>query len=499
MDKKDNLSVLPKGWIWTKLDDICFIGAGNPAPQGKEYFTNGTHSFVRVQDMGRMGNNIYIHDTHDHINNKAIAKMKLLPKGSVLFTKSGMSILLNQRAILGREMYVVSHIGYSIPMYNISSEWIYYWLRKINFKDLTHATTLPSLQLSKVNNIDVPIAPLPEQQRIVDKIEELLSRLDKGIESLKTAQQQLKVYRQAVLKWAFEGKLTISTHRHFDKLSAQTSALRQAQGPKTVAEHKSVAEPVEATDKDGELPKGDALSLPNGWKWVKLDGICKIIGGVTKGRDFKGKHTILLPYLRVANVQDGYLDLKQIKMIEALPTDKEKYGLKLGDILYTEGGDKDKLGRGTIWRNEIEGCIHQNHIFRARPLSKDINSSYLAYFSQSQLAKNYFFKHGKQTTNLASINLTILSNLPIPICSTEEQHAIVAEIESRLSVCDKIEESIEQSLRQGESLRQSILKKAFEGKLVPQDPNDEPASKLLEGIKAEKEKTAIKRRSLNSL
>jgi type I restriction enzyme S subunit len=268
--------------------------------------------------------------------------------------------------------------------------------------------------------------------------------LDKGIESLKTSQQQLKVYRQAVLKWAFEGKLT----------------------------NKSVRED----------------ELPEKWKWVKLDEICKIVGGVTKGRDFKGKQTIRLPYLRVANVQDGYLDLRQIKMIEVLPSDKDKYKLEFGDILYTEGGDKDKLGRGTIWKSEIEGCIHQNHIFRARPLSKDINPYYVTYFSQSRLAKNYFFKKGKQTTNLASINITILSNLPIPICSIEEQNTIVAEIESRLSICDKIEESIEQSLKQSEYLRQSILQKAFEGKLIPQNPNEEPARRLLESIRLNKAK-----------
>ncbi|MEK7833154.1 MAG: restriction endonuclease subunit S, partial [Acidobacteriota bacterium] len=246
--------------------------------------------------------------------------------------------------------------------------------------------------------------------------------------SLKTAAQQLKTYRQAVLKWAFEGKLT-NDHAN-----------------------------------EGELPAG--------WKWEKLGEITKIIGGVTKGRDFKGKKTIFLPYLRVANVQDGYLDLKEVKTIEALPSDKDKYALAPGDILYTEGGDKDKLGRGTIWKNEIGGCIHQNHIFRARPISAEIDSKYIAYFSGTKSAKNYFFKHGKQTTNLASINLTVLSNLPIPLCSLEEQHRIVQEIESRLSVCDKLEETLAGSLRQAEALRQSILKQAFAGKLVAPEESD---------------------------
>ena len=304
----------------------------------------------------------------------------------------------------------------------ILDDFALYYLNSINYREFVNGTT--RLKLTKSNLIDIPfvVPPLPEQQAIVAKIEELLSDLENGKQQLQTAQQQLKVYRQSLLKWAFEGKLT----------------------------NKKV--------KDGELPKG--------WKWVKLNDVCKIIGGVTKGKDLKGKASIHLPYLRVANVQDGYLDLRQIKTIEVLPSDKEKYQLLLGDILYTEGGDKDKLGRGTIWKNEIKDCIHQNHIFRARPLTKDINSKYIAYFSQTRAAKNYFFKHGKQTTNLASINLTILSNLPLPLCAIKEQQLIVDELESKLTVCDKIEETISHSLQQAETLRQSILKKAFEGKLI---------------------------------
>ena len=304
----------------------------------------------------------------------------------------------------------------------ILDDFALYYLNSINYREFVNGTT--RLKLTKSNLIDIPfvVPPLPEQQAIVAKIEELLSDLENGKQQLQTAQQQLIVYRQSLLKWAFEGKLT----------------------------NKKV--------KDGELPKG--------WKWVKLNDVCKIIGGVTKGKDLKGKASIHLPYLRVANVQDGYLDLRQIKTIEVLPSDKEKYQLLLGDILYTEGGDKDKLGRGTIWKNEIKDCIHQNHIFRARPLTKDINSKYIAYFSQTRAAKNYFFKHGKQTTNLASINLTILSNLPLPLCAIKEQQLIVDELESKLTVCDKIEETISHSLQQAETLRQSILKKAFEGKLI---------------------------------
>jgi len=305
----------------------------------------------------------------------------------------------------------------------VNIKFIFYYMQTVHITFDTHKR----YWISVFSKLPVPSPPLPEQHSIVSKIEELLSDLENGKQQLQTAQQQLKIYRQSLLKWAFEGRFGF------------------AQRPSNSV-------------KNGELPKG--------WKWVKLNDICNIIGGVTKGKNYKGKATIHLPYLRVANVQDGYLDLKVIKTIEVLSSDLEKYRLHYGDILYTEGGDKDKLGRGTIWKNEIQDCIHQNHIFRARPLSDNISSKYIAYYSQSKLAKDYFFKHGKQTTNLASINLTILSNLELPITSFEEQHLIVLELESKLTVCDKIEETIIQSLQQAETLRQSILKKAFEGRLI---------------------------------
>ncbi len=177
-----------------------------------------------------------------------------------------------------------------------------------------------------------------------------------------------------------------------------------------------------------------------------------------------------------------------------MESDLEKYRLEKGDILYTEGGDKDKLGRGTIWNGQIENCIHQNHIFRARPHSNELESLYIGYFSQTKTAKNYFFKKAKQTVNLASINMTVLSNLPFPLPSLPEQQAIVEEIETRLSVCDKMAQDIDEALEKAEALRQSILKKAFEGKLLSERElaevrmaeDWEPAEVLLERVRAER-------------
>jgi type I restriction enzyme S subunit len=428
-----NKNELPKNWEVKKLSEIA------------DKITDGTHHtptytetgipFISVKDI--RDQKVYF-DNCKYISaaeHEELIKRCNPEEGDLLITKSG---TIGRLAIVPKvdfSLFVsVALIKLQKNKRNINQKWMLYFfefhIAFLDIKSKIKGGVVKNYHLEDLRQVEIPLPPFAEQERIVAKIEELFSELDAGLENLKTAQAQLKIYRQAVLKYAFEGKFT-----------------------------------------NDDVNEGE---LPNGWKWVKLNEICKIVGGVTKGRNFKEKETIFLPYLRVANVQDGYLNLNEIKQIEVLSSDKSKYRLEFGDILYTEGGDKDKLGRGTIWRNEIEDCIHQNHIFRARPICRETNSKYIAYFSRTNLAKDYFFKNGKQTTNLASINLTVLSNLPVPFCSNKEQQRIVEEIESRLSVCDKLEETIYASLKQTESLRQSILKQVFEGKLVKPKEIEKP-------------------------
>jgi type I restriction enzyme S subunit len=190
-------------------------------------------------------------------------------------------------------------------------------------------------------------------------------------------------------------------------------------------------------------------------------------------------------YLRVANVQRGYLDLSQIKTISALDTTIEDLRLEYGDVLFNEGGDRDKLGRGWVWRAEILECIHQNHVFRARVYTDDLQPELLSWYGNTA-GQRYFFDEGKQTTNLASINQTKLRALPVPIPPRAEQLRIRAVVEQQLSVADEALRSMSIDVARLARLRQSILKWAFEGRLVDQDPTDEPASVLLERIRAER-------------
>lgn len=163
--------------------------------------------------------------------------------------------------------------------------------------------------------------------------------------------------------------------------------------------------------------------IPSGWEKKPLEHVAFIQTGIAKGAK-KLKNPVELPYMRVANVQDGFLDLSIIKTIEIDKNQIERYLLQVGDVLLTEGGDFDKLGRGTVWKGEIDRCIHQNHVFVVRPKPGVILSEYLSLLTGSQYGKSYFLKCSKQSTNLASINSTQLKEFPVLLPPIPEQTAI---------------------------------------------------------------------------
>jgi len=163
-----------------------------------------------------------------------------------------------------------------------------------------------------------------------------------------------------------------------------------------------------------------------------------------------------VPYLRVANVQRGHLDLREVKLIEAPAREIEELRLLPGDVLFNEGGDRDKLGRGWVWEGQLAECIHQNHVFRARPFTSDVAGKLVSWWGNT-FGKDYFVREGKQTTNLASINMRKLSALPVPIPPTVEQRRITSEVERRLSAVDEIERQVDANLQRAAIARNSAL------------------------------------------
>lgn len=372
-------------------------------------------------------------------------------------------------------------------------------------------TTIDHLPLVALRQYRLPIAPLTEQKRILAVVEAVLSKLDAAVAALERVRANLKRYRASVLKAAIEGRLVPTEAelvrkegRDFEPASVlldrilaerrrrweefELTRMKAAGKPHKNDEWKSKYKEPVALD-TSTLPQ-----LPDGWCWAPLDALASLVGGVTKGQRRKPTEELRqVPYLRVANVQRGYLDLSVVKEIEATEDEIKELRLESGDVLFNEGGDRDKLGRGWVWNGEIPECIHQNHVFRARMYTQDLLPKFLSWYGNSS-AQLFFLQEGKQTTNLASLNSTNLKKLPVPLPPLAEQKRIAAEIELLLSVTDATVNTTDASIARCNRLRQSILKWAFEGKLVDQDPNDEPASALLERIRTERASAAPPRK-----
>ena len=362
------------------------------------------------------------------------------------------------------------------------------------FKYEGRGTTISGVTKKQLRQLPILLPPLAEQHRIVAAIETQFTRLDASVAALRRAQANLKRYRASVLKNACEGRL-VPTEAEMARSEGREYEPAAVLLERILAERRARWESQEKRRgkyKEPSAPDTSALpQLPKGWAWASLEAISEVKGGVTKGQRYTSEQMLReVPYLRVANVQRGFLDLDRITTIETSEENIEQLRLNPGDILFTEGGDRDKLGRGWVWNGEIEECIHQNHVFRARPLSNSVIPEFVSWWGNS-FGQEFFSRFGKQTTNLASINLTVLSQFPIPLPPLAEQRRIVAEVERLFSVAQQTEATVDASLSRAERLRQSILKQAFSGRLVPQDPDDEPASALLERIRAEREADSV--------
>ncbi len=238
-----------------------------------------------------------------------------------------------------------------------------------------------------------------------------------------------------------------------------------------------------------ELDVSALPPLPKGWCWTALATIADIEGGITKDQKRRSTTTTReVPYLRVANVQRGFLDLSDMKSILAEEEKIQSLRLQEGDVLFTEGGDRDKLGRGWVWSGEIPECIHQNHIFRARLCREVAEPKFISYHG-NHFGQKWFVRTGKQTTNLASINKGVLSRFPVPLAPLNEQHRIVAKIEELFSDLDAGVAALKRVRANLKRYRAAVLKAAVEGRLTAEwreknRPN-EAGPRLLARILAE--------------
>jgi len=282
-----------------------------------------------------------------------------------------------------------------------------------------------------IRNFAVPWPPEEEQRKIAAFLDHETAKIDALIDEQKRLIELLKEKRQAVIS------------------NAVTKGL------------------------DPDAPMKDSGvewlgKVPAHWGIGRLRWYAAIQGGIAKGKDYEEKDTVTRPYLRVANVQDGHLNLSEIKEIAVLRQEVRRYTLRYGDVLMNEGGDNDKLGRGTVWRSEIRGCLHQNHVFAIRPGPR-LMPDWLAMFTQTSPARAYFFIHSKQSTNLASISSTNVMACPLPIPSADEQRRTIDAVRRHVESIDEMIGETARSITLLQERRSALISAAVTGKIDVRD------------------------------
>ena len=383
---------------------------------------------------------------------------------------------------------------YVLQNFQISSIYLYYFINH-RLSEITkdnRGSTIRYIRIGDLTNYSVAFPSSSEQHNIVAKIEELFSELDKGIENLNTARAQLKVYRQALLKHAFEGKLTAQwREQNKDKLES-ASALQQRIQTERAARYQQQLADWQAAGQTGSKPKVPKLLppltnkelaelpvLPKSWCWVKFGEVFDIYVGSTPSRkreDFWNGN--------IAWISSGEVAFCRIKDTKEKIT-KDGYTSAsteihpVGTILLAMIGEGKTRGQPAIL--DIEACHNQNTA-AIRVLGTGFPSEYLYQYLTYQYEITRKIGSGN---NQKALNKERVSDMTIPLCNTSEMLEIVNLIDEKLSITNQLEQTITTALQQSEALRQSILKKAFSGALVPQEANDEPASVLLARIKAE--------------
>ncbi|MEM4318069.1 MAG: restriction endonuclease subunit S [Candidatus Nitrosocaldaceae archaeon] len=477
--QEDNLPRLPDGWVWVRLGDICLDPQYGWTTRAK---TNGTLHLLRTTDItsGQINwNNVPFCE----IEPPEPAKY-LLNDGDILISRAGSigsSIMIKNPPLAIFASYLIRFrtlIDVSYLAYFLQSP--LYW-KSISEKKI--GITIPNINATKLKQIMVPLPPLQEQKRIVTKLEELFSRLDAGVEALKKAREQVKRYRQSVLKKAFEGRLTEQWRiTNKDRLEPASILLERIKEEKKKRDKKF--KELEPLDTSG-LPR-----LPDGWVWVRVSDICYLINGrVFKPNEWSASG---LPIVRIQNLNNPNASFNYCNFDV-----DTKYIIDSGQLLFAWSGTPITSFGAHIWRGGK--AVLNQHIFRVEMYGDYINKYYLMYVLNHNVVEYINKAHGG--VGLAHITKMKFESSFIPLPPLQEQKRIVEEIERLFSIADHAEKIIEHSLAQADRLRQSILKKAFEGKLVPQDPTDEPASMLLEKIKLEKAtkiKSSNNRRSINN-
>jgi type I restriction enzyme S subunit len=478
-ENAEMLPSLPQGWVWATLEES--MKKVSDGAHFTPHYVDAGYPFIKISDVN--GDEIDFSNVQ-YVDEQAYEYLKKNcnpQKGDVLFSKDG-TVGKVIEIDYDKQFVVLSSLAIIRPHQNLTTSHYLKYLLQSSFiqnqatKSKT-GTAISRIIVRNIKPIKIPISPLNEQHRIVTKTEELFTQLDAGVASLKKVQAQLKRYRQAVLKAAFEGRLTQEwREEHKGGIEPAAGLLEKYKADLKKRSNGKVKLPWPL--EIDELPQ-----LPNQWVWTKVGEFVEIIRGASprpagSPRYFGGN----IPWITVGELtKNENIYLKTVSSYVTEEGRENSRFVKADTLLLTNSGATLGVPKITL----IDGCINDGSVAL---LGLDVVLKlYLYFFLKSQTKRLRQINQGAAQPNL---NTDIVRNIVVPFPSLEEQKEVINEIERHFSQIDHLEQTITTSVRQAEILRHSILKRAFEGKLVPQDPNDEPASILLGRIKAEKARHA---------
>ena len=484
--------ILPAGWIGLTLEDVADIhdNLREPVNSSERAKRPGTYPYYGA--TGQVGWIDDFRQDGEYVLLGEDGAPFFEPTKEKAYLVSGKCWVNNHAHVLkGREGLC-------------SNRYLLYSLNQTNYRGYANGTTRLKLTQSAMRQLPINLAPLAEQHRIVAKIEELFSELDKGIENLKTARAQLKVYRQALLKHAFEGKLTVQwREQNRDKLETAAALQQRIQQERAQRYQQQLADwqtnggskpkapkplPPLTVEELAELP-----DLPEGWVYTRVGAV---IDDPTYGTSKKCDYEVDgVGVLRIPNVISGRVDASDLKFAQFTADEIATYKLNVGDILIIRSnGSVSIVGRCALVSGVDVDYLYAGYLIRLRHHLRLIEPGFLLNTLSLHSVRKQIEQKAKSTSGVNNINTGEIQSLVVALCGIEEQKQIQMEMEARLSEVDQLELTLTTALQQAEALRQSILKKAFSGQLVPQDPHDEPASALLARIKAARADVAAKPR-----
>ena len=368
-----------------------------------------------------------------------------------------------------------------------------------------YGVSYPAVKEDQVKAQPLELPPIREQRRIVNRIETLFDEIGRGVDSLRTAKSKVDLYRQSLLKSAFEGRLTAEWRaKNQDKLECPDfllARLREERKRRYRTDLEDWERSVAEWRKGGERGKRPAKpkapkryspnhsglqlalpELPHGWAWSHL-GCCST--GPEYGTAAKSSTQGDVPVVRMGNIQNGRINWSNL-VYTSRQEEIARYSLQPGDVLFNRTNSPELVGKTAIYRGE-RPALFAGYLVRVNQINQLALGPYVAHFLNSPRAR----EHGKSVktdgVNQSNINGTKLQEYPFPFCSPAEQAEIVRILDARLDVAEILDAEIDANLARAEALRQSILKRAFSGQLVPQDPADEPAQALLARIRASRD------------